>query len=60
METVGIIRATADMAPIFIFVSLPWKPVDLFHTEQKTVREPIIVFYVVSDDLIAYIHTLYA
>lgn len=49
-ETVGIIRAGAadtDTENLQIYSTL----------RRKTVRAPIIVFCVVSDDLIAYIHT---
>lgn len=52
-ETVGIIRAGAadtDTENLQIYSKL----------RRKTVRAPIIVFCVVSDDLIAYIHTLCA
>lgn len=52
-ETVGIIRAGAadtDTENLQIYSTL----------RRKTVRAPIIVFCVVSDDLIAYIHTLCA
>lgn len=52
-ETVGIIRAGAadtDAGNLQIYSTL----------RRKTVRAPIIVFCVVSDDLIAYIHPLCA
>ena len=38
----------------------PHRSLEIDFTWSRAVKEPIIVFHVVSDDLIAYIHALYA
>lgn len=64
LETAGKIRAptppNTPLPPLLISNGVSFTGIcGLIPMWSRTLKEPIIVFHVVSDDLIAYMHTLY-